>query len=198
MDEVVIPVDYEIKYSEDDDESYSYGITGTEKDEKDNSDSYSITEQYDRYVPDKINESEQDDKPHNDKPITNIEISPNGKYLVTYSKKDCSIIGWDISGTVEGRLKPDSIVETGSKRVNQICISDDKKLAYIYNDDSNDNDDNRDDDGDNRDDNGDSNLIVCDNRDDDGDNRDDNDDSKFIVGDNRDENDDSKFIVGKQ
>ena len=75
--------------------------------------------------------------PHKDKPITNIEISPNGKYLVTYSKKDCSIIGWDISGTGDTdirRLEPDSIVETGSKRVNQICISDDKKLAYIYND----------------------------------------------------------------
>lgn len=141
MDEVVIPVDYEIKYPEDDDESYSYGIPGTEKDEKDNSDSYSITEQYDRYVPDKINEScgisytEQDDKPHNGKPITNIEISPNGNYLVTYSKGDCSIVGWDISGTGDNeirRLEPDSTVKTGSKRINQICISDDRKLAYIY------------------------------------------------------------------
>ena len=137
MDEVVIPVDYEIKYSEDDDESYSYGITGTEKDEKDNSDSYSITEQYDRYVPDKINESEQDDKPHNDKPITNIEISPNGKYLVTFSKEDCSIVGWDISDiddTDIRQLEPYNTIETVSNRVNQICISDDRKLAYIYND----------------------------------------------------------------
>jgi WD40 repeat protein len=140
-DDVIIPVGYnEIEYP---DNYESYGTSGTEKDEKDNSDSYSITEQYDRCVPDKINESygisytEQDDKPHNDKPITNIEISPNGKYLVTYSKEDCSIIGWDISGTGDTdirRLEPDSIVETGSKRVNQICISDDRKLAYIYND----------------------------------------------------------------
>ncbi|CAB4423671.1 unnamed protein product [Rhizophagus irregularis] len=52
---------------------------------------------------------DNDIKPHKNKPIIKIEVSPNEKYLVTYSQDDHSI-------------------------VDQICVSDDKKLAFIYND----------------------------------------------------------------
>ncbi|PKC08157.1 hypothetical protein RhiirA5_417270, partial [Rhizophagus irregularis] len=33
-----------------------------------------------------------DDERHNGKPITRIEISPNEKYLITYSEEDRSIV----------------------------------------------------------------------------------------------------------
>ncbi|PKB96224.1 hypothetical protein RhiirA5_435205, partial [Rhizophagus irregularis] len=36
-----------------------------------------------------------DDERHNGKPITMIEISPNERYLITYSNEDRSIIGWN-------------------------------------------------------------------------------------------------------
>ena len=122
MDDIIIPVDYEIKYPE---EYELYGTSGTGKDEKDEQNE-SRGSQY------------EGSSSHNDKPITNIEISPNGKYLVTYSEADHSIVGWDISVTDDTNIRqleePYNTVETGNKRVNQICISDDRKLAYIYND----------------------------------------------------------------
>src|SRR3954452_17356344 len=87
-------------------------------------------------------------KPHNGKPITELEISPNGKYLVTYSEDDRSIIGWDVKDIDkvndiktsteldEGRLKPDITVETvkidSNHKLNKICVSDDKKLVRVY------------------------------------------------------------------
>jgi hypothetical protein len=71
-------------------------------------------------------------KLHNGLPITEIEVSPNEKYLVTYSQEDHSIVGWDITN---GQLKPEfhvnSVDVDVNKRNQQICISDDKKLAYI-------------------------------------------------------------------
>jgi hypothetical protein len=74
------------------------------------------------------------DKLHNDKSI--IEISPNGKYIVTYSKEDRSIVGWNVEDIDEGRLEPDSTVKAvkvdSNRWINQICVSDDKKLAYIH------------------------------------------------------------------
>ena len=101
---------------------------------------------------------EQDDgiiepvKSHNGKPITKLEVSPNGRYLVTHSESDRSIVGWDVkdidfkindetswtNGTEvdEGRLKPDITVRTikinSRYKINQLCVSDDKKLACIY------------------------------------------------------------------
>jgi hypothetical protein len=84
-----------------------------------------------------------DDKSHNGKTITMIEISPNGKYLVTYSEEDRSIVGWNIEDVDEGQLKLDHTVEpvklrdmTKTKReievdLHKMCVSDDKKLAYI-------------------------------------------------------------------
>ncbi|PKK74639.1 hypothetical protein RhiirC2_738419, partial [Rhizophagus irregularis] len=48
------------------------------------------------------------DKAHNSLPITEIEVSPNEKYLVTYSQEDRSIVGWEITN---GQLKPESRVD---------------------------------------------------------------------------------------
>ncbi|RGB38502.1 hypothetical protein C1646_812605 [Rhizophagus diaphanus] len=73
------------------------------------------------------------DKPHNNKPITKIEISPGGRYLVTYSQEDHSVVGWNIEDVDEGQLKPNDSVKINYE-INQICVSDDKKLAYINND----------------------------------------------------------------
>ena|ERR1043166_647286 len=127
MDDVIIPVEL-------DDKSKSESCSIAEQDNKFNSESCSTTEQDDK------SDSESHEsygniytkQPHNGKPITNVEVSPNGKYLVTYSEKDHSIVGWNINDIDEGRLRPDSTVKSGNKRVNQICVSDDRKLAYIY------------------------------------------------------------------
>ncbi|PKC55015.1 hypothetical protein RhiirA1_476313, partial [Rhizophagus irregularis] len=64
------------------------------------------------------------DEPHNGRPITMIEISPNEKYLITYSEEDHSIVGWNVEDIDKIQLKFD---QTGS-----LCVSDDKKLAYAY------------------------------------------------------------------
>src|SRR5437762_4878063 len=82
-------------------------------------------------------------KPHNGRRINKIEISPNGKYLVTYSKTDNSIVGWNVESVDEedeGPLEPDNTVQTVTTKepdetvhqIKQICVSNDKKLAYIY------------------------------------------------------------------
>ncbi len=78
------------------------------------------------------------DKPHNGRPITEIKISPNEKYLVTYSLKDSSVVGWNVEGIDEGQLKLDNDTVKISKyhnKITSLCVSDDKKLAYIYGDD---------------------------------------------------------------
>ncbi|RIA90027.1 hypothetical protein C1645_876359 [Glomus cerebriforme] len=81
---------------------------------------------------------EKIDKPHNGKPITMIELSPKGTYLVTYSPEDKSIIGWNVTNVEdEFQLKPDDychIIHEYYEYKNMInmCVSDDKKLAYIY------------------------------------------------------------------
>ncbi|CAB4442389.1 unnamed protein product [Rhizophagus irregularis] len=73
-----------------------------------------------------------DDEPHNGKPITMMEISPHEKYLITYSKKDRSIVGWN----VEDQLKFHQTVKTNEDNkdekyeIKSLCVSDDKILAY--------------------------------------------------------------------
>jgi WD40 repeat protein len=72
-----------------------------------------------------------DDKPHNGKPITKIEISTNEKYLVTYSENDRSIVGWNVEDV--DKDQPKSELKVNDVNVRQMCFSDDKKLAYINN-----------------------------------------------------------------
>ncbi|GBB97694.1 hypothetical protein RclHR1_03040011 [Rhizophagus clarus] len=63
-------------------------------------------------------------------PITLIEISPNGKYLVTYSKNDFSIVGWNVD---ESSLEPYQKLRL-SNEIDKICVSDDKILVCLYHD----------------------------------------------------------------
>ena len=70
------------------------------------------------------------DEPHNGKPITMIEISPNEKYLITYSKEDRSIVGWNVEDKDKVQLKFDQTVKINEVEIESLCVSDDKKLAY--------------------------------------------------------------------
>ncbi|GET00465.1 hypothetical protein GLOIN_2v1874127 [Rhizophagus clarus] len=73
-------------------------------------------------------------KPHNGKPITKIEVSPNEKYLVTYSGEDNSIVGWNVDNDEDEGLLKDCHFPFNSPiqfSLIQICVSDDKKLVYI-------------------------------------------------------------------
>ncbi|PKB97836.1 hypothetical protein RhiirA5_432418 [Rhizophagus irregularis] len=78
-------------------------------------------------------ESDDNKSPHNGKPITKVEISPNEEYLVTYSENDHSIVVWNIKN--KGPHKPELFVPLSShRRLFQIAISNDKKLAHINSD----------------------------------------------------------------
>ncbi|PKK60071.1 hypothetical protein RhiirC2_819457 [Rhizophagus irregularis] len=100
-----------------------------------------INDDADKIEVDKIEVDKNDDKIftfdnelHNGKPITRIEISPNEKYLITYSKKDCSIVGWNVKDIDKVQLKFDQTVKIkkdGKYEIKNLCVSDDKKLAYI-------------------------------------------------------------------
>ncbi|EXX72821.1 hypothetical protein RirG_065650 [Rhizophagus irregularis DAOM 197198w] len=71
------------------------------------------------------------DKRHNGKHITMIEISPKEKYLITYSKVDRSMVGWDVENIDKVQLKFHQTVNIDEYGINGLCVSDDKKLAYI-------------------------------------------------------------------
>ncbi|PKK75144.1 hypothetical protein RhiirC2_846253, partial [Rhizophagus irregularis] len=71
------------------------------------------------------------DEPHNGKPITMIEISPKERYLITYSKKDRSIAGWNVEDIDKVQLKFDQTVKIDEDLIYNLCVFDDKKLAYI-------------------------------------------------------------------
>ncbi|PKY24304.1 hypothetical protein RhiirB3_527112, partial [Rhizophagus irregularis] len=74
-----------------------------------------------------------DDERHSGKPITRIEISPNGNYLITYSEKDRSIVGWNVEDKDKVQLKFDQTVKLSISYLLSsliLCVSDDKKLAY--------------------------------------------------------------------
>ncbi|PKB99495.1 hypothetical protein RhiirA5_429594 [Rhizophagus irregularis] len=81
------------------------------------------------------------DEPHNGKPITIIEISPNENYLITYSEEDRSVAGWNVEDMDKVQLKFHQTVrinedkeddEFNSYEIKSLCVSDDKKLAYVY------------------------------------------------------------------
>ncbi|PKY49857.1 hypothetical protein RhiirA4_446064 [Rhizophagus irregularis] len=84
---------------------------------------------------DKIDINNDIDKPHNNKPITRIGVSPNGKYYVTYREDgNGSIIGWNIKSIDENdELGPGFKLSKTSTfgYLYQICVSDYKELAYI-------------------------------------------------------------------
>src|SRR4051794_2029275 len=74
---------------------------------------------------------------HGGRPITKILVSPKDQYLITYSDDDHSFVGWDVSvneNLEEEQLKPDSarLKVINKIIIKQMCVSDEKKLAYIY------------------------------------------------------------------
>lgn len=85
-----------------------------------------------------INNTEDTDEPHNGSPITKINLSSNGKYLVTYSKVDLSIICWNVENVNENQLKSEFSVKLSTvklyKPATYMCVSDDKKLVYVETD----------------------------------------------------------------
>jgi len=74
----------------------------------------------------KSHESKSQDQPCDVSLI--IEISPNGKYLVTYSEQDRTIVGWDIEYIKKGKKVIKEFAD-----ISHVCVSDEKILAYIYN-----------------------------------------------------------------
>src|SRR3984957_9712843 len=76
--------------------------------------------------------------PYSGKTITMIKVSPNEKYLVTYSEQDNnSFVGWNVKDVDEGQLKSvTKPINTTSQNVLDMdildmCISDDKIFVYI-------------------------------------------------------------------
>src|SRR4051794_27255474 len=74
---------------------------------------------------------------HGGKPITEIVVSPNDQYLITYSDDDHSFVEWDVSVNEkleEEQLKPDGAHHKLIDKITikHMCVSDEKKLAYIY------------------------------------------------------------------
>ena len=69
-----------------------------------------------------------------DELTTTIEVSPNGKYLVTCSSKENNLIVewklWNAEVIDEGPIELIKINDK-IKNLKQICVSDDKKLVYI-------------------------------------------------------------------
>ncbi|GBC05945.1 hypothetical protein RclHR1_06520001 [Rhizophagus clarus] len=74
--------------------------------------------------------NEIDVSPNKGKPITKIEVSPNEKYFVTYSQEDNLIVGWNVKDVEMGLLEQEFCFEN-IYDLKQMCVSDDKKLAYI-------------------------------------------------------------------
>lgn len=74
---------------------------------------------------------EKSHNPHNGKPIKDIIVSPDEKYIVSYSKEDKSIIGWNVDDIEEGRLKLDNSHPVKPDLLNmKIDITEDKKVFF--------------------------------------------------------------------
>jgi hypothetical protein len=88
-----------------------------------------------------------DYKPHEGKTITNMEVSPKGKYIVTFSKEDLSFAGWNVEDLDMGQIKLDNTIQEvridnkyvgfdnktiQDAGIKSLCVSDDKKLVYTY------------------------------------------------------------------
>ncbi|CAG8690131.1 11633_t:CDS:1, partial [Scutellospora calospora] len=56
-----------------------------------------------------IIEDEPDFTPHNGKPVTKLESSPNMKYIATWSEEDKSAVGWYIADN-EHQLKHEYMI----------------------------------------------------------------------------------------
>ncbi|UZO00437.1 uncharacterized protein OCT59_011571 [Rhizophagus irregularis] len=81
-----------------------------------------------------------DDEPHNSNSITMVEISPKEKCLIIYSEEKRSIVSWNVKDIDKVQLKFHQTVEINENNednedkkyeIESLCVSDDKKLAYI-------------------------------------------------------------------
>lgn len=76
-----------------------------------------------------------DKPPHNDKPITNIELSPHGNYLISYSQDDNSILGLNVENVNEDQPKLKFHVDLTTvgiyDYVKCMCVSEDMKLVVV-------------------------------------------------------------------
>ena len=89
-------------------------------------------------------DSKHEPQPHGEH-IDLLEVSPNGKYLVTYNKENQTIVGWNIveeekdDDMKEGKSKSVKVKKdipvNLDKEVRHLCVSNQKILAYIYYDD---------------------------------------------------------------
>jgi len=63
-----------------------------------------------------------------------MEISPNGKYLVAYSEKNQTFFGWSVKDiSVDNKYDTYEKREPEKERIFHMCVSDEKILAYINN-----------------------------------------------------------------
>ncbi|GBB97315.1 hypothetical protein RclHR1_29630001, partial [Rhizophagus clarus] len=133
IDVVDSEVAKEDKIDVDDTEKEKIDVDDTDKDKIEVDDTNKEDTDKDDTNKNKIDNGES--SPHKGKPITEIEVSPNEKYLVTYSRDDRSFVGWNIENK-NNQPKPEPLnidADNVGNNLNsqQICISDDKKLGYI-------------------------------------------------------------------
>ena len=73
--------------------------------------------------------------PHNGKPISKMAISPQSKYVLTYSQEDKSFVGWFVNDDNSGPLTIDEDIGTLILSKKNICdfkVSDKKVILYDY------------------------------------------------------------------
>ncbi len=65
--------------------------------------------------------------PHNGRPITKMAISPESNYVLTYSLKDESFVGWRVN---DDEIFKDTTTEASFPDIYDFKISDDKVILY--------------------------------------------------------------------
>ncbi len=73
--------------------------------------------------------------PHNGKPISKMAISPQSKYVLTYSQEDKSFVGWFVNDDNSGPLTIDEDIGRLILSKKNICdfkVSDKKVILYDY------------------------------------------------------------------
>ncbi|CAB4428676.1 unnamed protein product [Rhizophagus irregularis] len=73
--------------------------------------------------------------PHNGKPITKIAISPQSRYVVTYSQEDKSFVGWckedSIAKCINNHPLIGFLFDVSDYDVSDYKVSDDKIIIYV-------------------------------------------------------------------
>ena len=74
----------------------------------------------------------ENSSPHNGKQITKMAISPQAKYVLTYSREDESFVGWLVNDDL-GPLTIDKDIEQLQFSDYDFKVSDEKVILYDYN-----------------------------------------------------------------